>query len=59
MARSISEPVHPCLSEGTSCARTAQREALGGQFRAGRNFEGSKIFAVGTLDVGRARSLWS
>lgn len=56
VARSVSESRHPCLSEGASCQGNTQREALGGQLRADRSTEGSKIFAVGTINVDRARS---
>lgn len=59
MARSVSESGHPCLSESARCPGTMQREALGGRSRTALSFEGSKIFAVGTLIVDRARSLGS
>ncbi len=59
MAGWASELGHPCLSQGASSLGTMQHDVLGGQLRTARSFEGSKIFAVGTLSVDRARSLCS
>jgi hypothetical protein len=59
MAGWVTDPGHPCQSEGASRLATMQSEVLGGQLRTARSFEGSKIFTVGTLSVDRARSLCS
>ena len=56
MAGWVTDPGHPCLSDGASRLATMQSEVLGGQLRTARSFEGSKIFAVGTLVVDRAQS---